>query len=194
MAQQAQQVSEWSQSLRARLHIAAYVSVGIFLYLEGGRLSNVLMRGMGIVFFAPAFLILIGQLPIGILRRIAKSADDIFLFPRYIATIVIVTMGVLNWVSSTKQTEALWAIPVVLLVFIVYDIIGVVKNTRTMVRSIGTKATAIRQLKLLSLVLIVFVLVVLAFDAQGIGKPVFWLIPAVVSLIIALFLDGTLKK
>ena len=194
MTQQAQQVSAWSQTLRARLNMAAYVGIGIFLYLEGDRLSNALMQGMGIVFFVPAFLILIGQLPIGTLRRIAKTVDDIFLFPRYIAAIPIVIMGVLHWVSLTEQTEALWVIPAVLLVFIVYDIIGVVKNTRTMVRSIGTKATAIRHLKLLSLVLIVFVVVVLAFDAQAIGKPVFWLIPAVISLIIALFLDGTLKK
>lgn len=90
--------------------------------------------------------------------------------------------------------EALWAIPIVLIVFIVYDIVAVVKNTKAMVRSIGKKATAIKQLRLLSLVLIIFVLVILASDAQGIGKPVFWLIPAAVSLTITLFLDGTLKK
>lgn len=152
------------------------------------------MQGLGIVFFVPAFLILIGQLPFGILRRIAKSADEIFLFPLYIATIAVVIDLVLNWVSLTKQIEVLWVIPIVLLVFIVYDIIGMVKETRRMFRAIGKKSTAIRQLKILSLVLIVFVTIVLAFGAQGIGKPVFWLIPAVVSLIIALFLDGTLKK
>lgn len=194
MAEQEQQVSKWSRSLKARLHIFAYVSAFIFLYIEGGRLSNVLIQAVGILFLVPAFLILIGQLRVVVLKRVAKFADDVSSFPMYIIAITIFIREVFDWVNFTEQVEVLWAIPVVLLAIIVYDITDIVKGTRAMARSIGKKATAIRQLKALSFVLIYFVLFVLAFDVQGIGKPIFWLTPAVISLTIALFLDGTFRK
>ena len=194
MADQEQPVSKWSHSLRARIHIFAYVFASIFLYIEGGGLSNSLIQMVGIVFLIPAFLLLLGQLRIGILKRVAKFADDIASFSLYVITIVIFIKEMFNWVNLTEQIEVLWAIPVVLFAFIVYDIIDVVQDTRAMARSTGKKASAIRQLKVLSFVLIYFVLLMLAFDVQGIGKPFFWLTPAVISLMVALFLDGTFKK
>ena len=194
MAEQEQQVSKWSQSLKARLHILAYVSAFIFLYIEGGRLSNVLIQAVGIFFLVPAFLILIGQLRVIVLKRVAKFADDVSSLPMYLIAITIFVREVFDWVNFTELVGVLWAIPVVLLVFMVYDITDIVKGTRAMARSIGKKATAIRQLKVLSFVLIYFVLIVFAFDVQGIGKPIFWLTPALISLTIALFLDGTFKK
>lgn len=60
MTQPNQQVSEWSKSLRARIHIAAYTAVGIFLLFEGSSLSNNLILGLGILFFVPAFLLFLG--------------------------------------------------------------------------------------------------------------------------------------
>ena len=194
MAEQEQQVSKWSQSLKARLHILAYVSAFIFLYIEGGRLSNVLIQAVGIFFLVPAFLILIGQLRVIVLKRVAKFADDVSSLPMYLIAITIFVREVFDWVNFTELVGVLWAIPVVLLVFMVYDITDIVKGTIAMARSIGKKATAIRQLKVLSFVLIYFVLIVFAFDVQGIGKPIFWLTPALISLTIALFLDGTFKK
>ncbi len=194
MAEHEQQVSKWSHSLKARIHIFSYVLASIFLYIEGGRLSNEQIQVGGILFLIPAFLILIAQRRDGILKRIAKSADDVSSFALYIIVIVIFIREVFNWVNLTKQIEVLWAIPIVLFTFIVYDIIDIVKDTRTMARLRGKKETAIRQLKLLSFFLIFFTLVILAFDVQGIGKPIFWLTPAVISLTIALFLDGTFKK
>ena len=194
MAEREQQVSKWSESLRARLHILAYISAFIFLYIEGGRLSNMLIQVVGMLFLVAAVLILIGQLRFVVLKRVAKFADDVFTFPMYIIFITAFIKEVFDLANSTKQVELLWAIPVVLLGIIVYDIIGVVKDTRENARLIGKKATTIRRLKVLTFVLLVFVLVVLAFDVQGIGKPIFWLIPAAISLTIALFLDGTFKK
>jgi len=123
MEEQVPQISEWSRSLKARLHIFAYIGAGTFLYIEGGRLSIELIRVVGIAFFIPAFLILIGQLPVEILKRIAKFADDVSSFSLYIVTIVIFIKEIFNWVDLTKQIEVLWAIPVVLLAFIVYDIV-----------------------------------------------------------------------
>ncbi|MBA7705334.1 hypothetical protein ES703_114162 [subsurface metagenome] len=46
----------------------------------------------------------------------------------------------------------------------------------------------------MTFVLLVFVIFVRAFDVQRIGLPILWLIPAVISLAIVLFLDGTFKK
>ena len=194
MAEQEQQVSKWSQSLKARFHILAYVAAFIFLYIEGGRLSTVLIQAVGIFFLVPAVLILIGQLRVVVLKRVAKFADDVSSLPMYLIAITIFVREVFDWVNFTELVGVLWAIPVVLLVFMVYDITDIVKGTRAMARSIGKKATAIRQLKVLSFVLIYFVLIVFAFDVQGIGKPIFWLTPALISLTIALFLDGTFKK
>lgn len=194
MAEQEQQVSEWSKSFSARLHILAYFSVFIFLYIEGGRLSNMLIQVVSILFLVAAFLILIGQLPVVVLKRVAKFADDTFTFPMYIIAITGFIKGVVDLVNFTEQIELLWAIPVVLLGIIVYDIIRIVKDARESARLIGKKVTAIRRLKVLTFVLLIFVLVVFAFDVQEIGSPIFWLIPAVISLTIALFLDGTFKK
>ncbi|GAI57465.1 unnamed protein product, partial [marine sediment metagenome] len=75
-----------------------------------------------------------------------------------------------------------------------FQAIDIVKSARENARLIGKKATAIRWLKVLTFILLVFVIFVRAGDVQRIGKPIFWLIPAVISLTIALFLDGTFKK
>jgi hypothetical protein len=194
MAQHEQQVSKWSNSLGARLHILAYIGTFIFLYIEGDKLSNMRIQVVGILFLAPAFLILLGQLRVVVLKRVAKFVDNFFTFPMYIIAIAVFIKGVLDLVNSTEQVELLWAIPVVILGIIVHDIIDIVKGARENARLIGKKATAIRWLKELTFVLLVFVLFVLAFDVQRIGKPIFWLIPAVISLTVALFLDGTFKK
>ncbi len=193
-AEQEQQVSRWSQSLKARIHIFSYVLASIFLYIEGGRISNEQIQIGGILFLIPAFLILIAQRRAGIVKRAAKLVDDISLRSLYIIAIVIFIKEVFNWANLTNQIGVLWAIPIVLFTFIVYDIIDTVKNTRTMVRSMGKKETAIKQLKTLSFVLIFFTMAVLLANVQGIGRPVFWLIPAVIALMIALFLDGTFKR
>lgn len=101
---------------------------------------------------------------------------------------------VFDWANFTQQVEWLWVIPTALLAIIVYDITDIIKGTRAMARSIGKKATTIRQLKILAFVLIYFEILVLAFDIQGLGKPIFWLASALISLTIALFLDDTFKK
>jgi hypothetical protein len=194
MEEQVQEISKWSHSLKARLHIFAYIIAGIFLYIKGGELSDVLIQAVGIAFFTTAFLILIGQLPCVVLKKIAKFADGVSSFGLYIATLVIFITAVIDWANETERIAVLWAIPVVLLAFIVYDIIDIVKNTRTMARSIGKKATASRQLKRLSFLLTFLVLLMLVRDIQGIGKPVFWLTPAFISLMIALCLDGTFRN
>ena len=194
MAQQEQQVSKGSKSLRARLHILAYICAFIFLYIEGGKLSNMRIQGVGILFLVVAFLILIGQLRVVVLKRVAKFVDTLFIFPMYIVFIAIFIKGVLDLVNSTAQVELLWAIPVVILGIIVYDIVDIFKGAKGSARLIGKKATAIRWLKALAFILLVFVIFVRAGDVQEIGKPIFWLIPAVISLTIALFLDGTFKK
>jgi len=193
MAEQ-EQVSKWSGSLKARVHIFGYISAFIFLCIEGGKLSNVLIQTLGILFLVPAFLILIAQFRVAILKRVAKFADDVSSFPMYIIAIAIFIREVFDWVNFTQQVQVLWVIPVALLAIIVYDITNIVKGTRAMARSMGKKATAITQLKVLSFILIYFVILVLAFDVQGFGKPIFWLVPALISLTIALFLDGTFKK
>jgi hypothetical protein len=193
MAQQEQRVSKGSKSLRARLHILAYICAFIFLYIEGDKLSNMRIQGVGILFLVVAFLILIGQLRVVALKRVAKFVDTLFIFPMYIVFIAIFINGV-DLVYSTGQVELLWAIPVVILGIIVHDIIDIVKGARENARLIGKKATAIRWLKALTFVLLVLVIFVRAGDVQRIGKPIFWLIPAVISFTIVLFLDGTFKK
>jgi len=194
MAEQEQQVSEWSKSFSTRLHILAYLSVFIFLYIEGGRLSNMLIQVVSIWFLVGAFLILIGQLPVVVLKKIAKSADDALTFPMYIIAIVGFIKGVIALVNFTEQVELLWAIPVLILGITVYDIIRLVKDARESARLIGKKTTTIRLLKVLTFVLLIFVIVVFGFDVQGMGKPIFWLIPAIISLTFALFFDGTFRK
>ena len=194
MAQQEQQVSKGSKPLSTRLHILAYIGAFIFLYIEGDKLSNMLIQVVSILFLVAAFLILLGQLRVVVLKRVAKFADNVFTFPMYIIAIAVFIKGGLDLVNSTEQVELLWAIPVVLLGIIVYDIINIVKGARENARLIGKKETAIRWLKELTFLLLVFVLFVLAFDFQEIVKPILWLIPAVISLTIVLFLDGTFKK
>lgn len=194
MEEQEQQISKWSQSVRARIHIFAYIAAFIFLYIEGGKLSNTLIQAVGILFLVPAFLILIGQLRVSVLKRIAKFADDVSAFPMYVIAITFFITQVFDLIKFTERVELLWAIPAALAAIIVYDIIDIVKGTKEMARVMGKKATAIRQLKVLAFVLMYFMLFVLAFDVQGIGKPIFWLTPAVISLTIALYLDGTFKK
>jgi len=194
MVEQEQQVSKWSKSLRARLHILAYIGAFIFLYIEGDKLSNMRIQVVGILFLVPAVLILIGQLRVLVLKKVAKFVDNIFIFPMYIVFIAIFIKEVLDLVNSTEQVELLWAIPVVILGIMVHDIIDIVKGAKESARLIGKKATAIRWLKELSFVILIFVLFVLAFDVQEIGRPIFWLIPAIISLTIVLFLDGTFKK
>jgi hypothetical protein len=194
MAEQEQQVSGWSKSFSTRLHILAYLSVFIFLYIEGGRLSNMLIQVVSIWFLVGAFLILIGQLPVVVLKKIAKSADDALTFPMYIIAIVGFIKGIVALVNFTEQVELLWAIPVLILGITVYDIIRLIKDARESARLIGKKTTTIRLLKVLTFVLLIFVIVIFGFDVQGMGKPIFWLIPAVISLTFALFLDGTFKR
>jgi hypothetical protein len=194
MEEQEQQISNWSQSVRARIHIFAYIAAFIFLYIEGGKLSNTLIQAVGILFLVPAFLILIGQLRVSVLKRIAKFADDVSAFPMYVIAITFFITQVFDLIKFTERVELLWAIPAALAAIIVYDIIDIVKGTKEMARVMGKKATAIRQLKVLAFVLMYFMLFALAFDVQGIGKPIFWLTPAVISLTIALYLDGTFKK
>lgn len=189
-----EEVSQWSQSVKTRLHILGYISALVFLYIEGGKLSNTLIQAVGLSFLAPALLILLGQFRVLVLKKIAKFVDDVFSLPMYIIAITVFIREVFDWVNFTEQVEWLWAIPVVLFGIIVYDIVHIVKNAKASAREIGKKITATRQLKLLSFVLIYFVIIAFAFDVQGIGKPIFWLIPAAISLTIALFLDGTLKK
>jgi hypothetical protein len=194
MVEQEQQVSKWSKSLRARLHILAYIGAFIFLYIEGDKLSNMRIQVVGILFLVAAVLILIGQLRVLVLKKVAKFVDNLFIFPMYIVFIAIFIKEVLDLVNSTEQVKLLWAIPVVILGIMVHDIIDIVKGAKESARLIGKKATAIRWLKELTFVILIFVLFVLAFDVQEIGRPIFWLIPAIISLTIVLFLDGTFKK
>jgi len=191
MAKREQQVSD---SLRARIHIFGYVLAFIFLFIEGGKLSNVLIQVVGGLFLVPALLILAVQFRASKLKRIANFADDVSTFPMYLATITLFIKEIFSLVNFTQQVELIWVIPVVLLAIIVYDIVEIIKVTKAMAVSIGGKAAASRQLKLLTFVIICFLILVLAFNVQGIGKPVFWLIPAFISLVIALYLDDTLKR
>ena len=115
MVEQEQQVSKWSKSLRARLHILAYIGAFIFLYIEGDKLSNMRIQVVGILFLVPAVLILIGQLRVLVLKKVAKFVDNIFIFPMYIVFIAIFIKEVLDLFNSTEQVELLWAIPVVIL-------------------------------------------------------------------------------
>lgn len=194
MTEQEQKASKQSQSLRERIHIFGYVLAFIFLFIEGGRLSNVLIQVVGALFLVPALLVLIGQFRVAKLKRIANFADDISTFPMYLATITLFIKEIFSLINFTQQVELLWIIPVVLLAIIVYDISKIVKDTKAMAVSIGNKAAASRQLKILTYVIIYFLILVLAFNVQGIGNLVFWLIPAFISLVIALYLDGTLKR
>lgn len=194
MAQQKQQNPEVSKPFAQRVHILAYVGVFILLYIEGNKLPNTLVQVVATLFVVAAFLILIGQLPVVMLKKVARFVDNVFTLPMYITGILVFITRVLDLVESTGQGELLWSIPVVLIGIIVYDIINIIKGAGEGARLIGKKETAIKWLKDLTFVILVFVLFVLAFDVQGIGSPVFWLIPAVVSLTIALFLDGTFKK
>jgi hypothetical protein len=194
VAQQEQQVSKESQPLRARLHILAYIGAFIFLYIEGGKLSNMPIQVVGILFLVPALLILIGELHFLVLKRIAKFADNVSTYPMYLIALTVFIKGILDLVNSTKQVQLLWVIPIVFLGIIVHDIINIVKGAREEARLTGNKVTASRRLKELTFFLLVFVLCALAFDFQEIVKPIFWLIPAVISLTIALFLDGTFRK
>lgn len=194
MTEQEQKASKRSQSIRERIHIFGYVLAFIFLFIEGGRLSNVLIQVVGVLFLVPALLILIGQFRVAKLKRIANFADDISTFPMYLATITLFIKEIFSLVNFTQQVELIWVIPVVLLAIIVYDIIEIVKHTKAMAVSIGNKVAASRQLKILTYVIIYFLILVLAFNVQGIGNLIFWLIPAFISLVIALYLDGTLKR
>lgn len=194
MAEQEQQVSKEPQPLRARLHILAYIGAFIFLYIEGGKLSSTPIQVVGILFLVPALLILLGELRFLVLKRIAKFADKVFTYPMYLIALTVFIKGILDLVNSTEQVQLLWAIPIVFFGIVVYDIITIVKRAREEARLIGNKATASRWLKELTFFLLLVVLFVLVFDFQEIVKPIFWLIPAVISLTIALFLDGTFRK
>ncbi len=194
MAEQQQQVTEWSQSAKTRMHIFGYIGAFFFLFLEGSRLSYVPAQATSYYFLAPALLVLIGQLPFVIVKRIAKFVDDVSTLPMYMVAVAGFIKGIFELINATGQVSILWAIPVALIAIIVWDIIVLVKDTKATVRILGKKPTAIRQLKILSFVLVYFVVFILAFDVQGIGKPVFWLTPALISLVIALFLEGTIKK
>src|SRR4030067_26504 len=129
-----QPVSKWSSSFRARVHIFGYVSAFTFLFIEGGKLSNVLIQAVGMFFLIPAFLIFLAQFRIGIIKRVAKFADDVSSFPMYMVVITIFIREVFDWINFTQRVEVLWAIPIVLLALIVYDIIDIVKCTRAMGR------------------------------------------------------------
>jgi len=172
----------------------AYIGAFTFLYIEGHKLSNIRIQVVGILFLVPAFLILLAQMRVVVIKRVAKFVDNIFIFPMYIVFVAIFIKEILNLVNSTEQVELLWAIPVLIVGILVHDIISIVQGAKESARLIGKKATAIRRLKELTSVILIFVLFVLAFDVQEIGRPVFWLIPAIISLMIALFLDGTFKK
>jgi hypothetical protein len=176
------------------MHILGYIGAFVFLFLEGSRLSYSPAQAISYYFLAPALLIVIGQLPLVILKRIAKYVDDVSKLPMYTVAILGFIKGMYELFSVTRQVSVLWAIPVALLVIIVWDIITIIKDTKTKVKILGGKLTAIRQLKKLSFILVYFVVLILAFDVQGIGKPVFWLTPALISLGIALFLEGNTRK
>ena len=194
MAEQQQQVTEWSQSAKTRMHILGYIGAFFLLFLEGSRQSYTPAQIYSYYFLAPALLVLTAQLPFLTLKKMAKFADDVSVLPMYTVAILGFIKGIFELINATGQISILWAIPVALIAIIVWDIIGIVKDIRTSVRILGKKPTAIKRLKILSLVLVYFVVFILAFDVQDIGKPVFWLTPALISLTIALFLEGTIKK
>lgn len=194
MAEQEQKALKQSQPVRDRIHIFGYVLAFIFLFIEGGRLSNVLIQVVGVLFLVPALLLLMGQFRVTTLKRIANYADDISIFPMYLATITLFIKEIFSLINFTQRVELLWIIPVVLLAIIVYDVIEIAKDTKIMAVSIGNKAAVSRKLKILTFVIIYFLILVLAFNVQGLGNLVFWLIPAFISLVIALYLDGTLKR
>jgi len=194
MAEQRQQVTEWSQSAKTRMHILGYIGAFFLLFIEGSRQSYMPAQATSYYFLAPALLVLTAQLPFISLKKIANFADDVSVLPMYIVAILGFIKGVFELINTTGQVSILWAIPVVLFGIIIWDMIGIIKDIRTSVRTFGKKLTATRRLKILSFVLVYFVVFILAFDVQNIGKPVFWLAPALISLTIALFLDGTIKK
>ena len=182
----------WLESLRSRIHIFAYVSVSIFLLAQGKQLSNKLIEVVGWLFLIPAFLLLLSLLPIRILKKCAEYVDKFSLLSLYLVVIVIFVKQSFDWVALTQNTIILWVIPVLLVVFVLYDIISLITDILSRAKITNTRETVIRQLKILSFVLTYFVLLLLAFNVQGLGNPVFWLIPAVACQLAALFLDKTI--
>ncbi len=194
MTEQQKQVTEWSQSAKTRMHIAGYIGAFFFLFLEGNSQSSVPAQATSFYFLAPALLVFIGQLPFVILKRIAKFADDVSVFPLYVVVLAGFVKGIVELINATGQISIIWAIPIALLGIIIWDMVIIVRDITASARILGKKPTATRKLKTLSFVLIFFVILILAFDIQDFGKPVFWLIPGFISLMIALFLEDTVNR
>lgn len=182
----------WVESLKSRIHVFAYVSVSIFLITQGNELSNSFIEIIGVLFLIPALLLLLSLLPIRILKKCAEYVENFSLLSLYFVVIMIFIKESFDWVALTQNTTILWVIPAILLVFVIYDVISIIKDFYSRAETIGTRKTVIRQLKILSFVLTYFVLLLLAFGIQGLGNPVFWLIPAVACQLVALFLDKTI--
>lgn len=182
----------WLESLKSRIHIFAYVSVSIFLITQGNKLSNSLIEIIGVLFLIPALILLLSLLPSRILKKFAEYAENFSLLSLYLVVIVIFIKESLDWVALTQNTAILWVIPGILIVFLLYDVISIIKDFCSRAKEKGTRETVIRQLKILSFVLTYFVLLLLAFGVQNLGNLVFWLIPAVACQLVVLFLDKTI--
>jgi len=182
----------WLESLKSRIHIFAYVSVSIFLITQGNELSNSFIEIIGVLFLIPALLLLLSLLPIRILKKCAEYVENFSLLSLYFIVIMIFIKESFDWVALTQNTTILWVIPAILIAFVIYDVISIIKDSYSRAKTIGTRETVIRQLRILSFVLTYFVLLLLSFGIQGLGNPLFWLIPAVACQLVALFLDKTI--
>jgi H+/Cl- antiporter ClcA len=104
MAEQ-QTAAEWSQSVKTRMHIFGYIGAFIFLFLEGSKLSYAPAQATGYYFLVAAFLILIGQLPFVILKRIAQFADGMSTVPMYIVAMAGIIKGGIELINATGQVR-----------------------------------------------------------------------------------------
>lgn len=105
------------------MHILGYIGAFFFLFLEGSSQYYAPAKAISYYFLAPALLILLGQLPLAIIKRIAKFADDVSAFPMYVVVILGFVKGCFNLINATGQVSIIWAILVVLLVIIEFGII-----------------------------------------------------------------------
>ncbi len=182
----------WIESLKSRIHIFAYASVSIFLLTQGNKLANPFIEIIGVLFLIPILILLLSLLPIRIFKKCAEYVNNFSLLSLYLVVIAIFIKESFDWVALTKNTTILWVIPVILVAFVLYDVISIIKDSYSRAKTKGTRETIIRQLKILSFVLTYFVLLMLAFGVQGLGNPVFWLIPAVACQLVVLFLDKSI--
>lgn len=177
-----------------RLTVLAYISTGFFLIHEAYQLKNNGFYIIGIFFIFVAIIIGIGITPCKFLKRISHTLHNLFITPLYLVSFVAFLSAIIDMANSTKQYYVLWAIPIVAIIFLLFDLVEAYNAILASIRMNGIRFTIKRVAQTICFLSLLSSLSIIVFNIDMFWPLITWLIIATVAFITSLFLDNSSSK